>query len=260
MRKTFVITIFIISFISAFGQTAIQNDSIKTTKYFGIYAAFDLAYNFQDKVVSPGLARKISVGLSLTNKKRQFVILLGAGFKFIKGNLYSPKLREPFLKDVKDNYVPIADTSEAQYIGILMGPRNGDSFIGTVAYYLHVGFILNKTFNPSLNFYYGEEDYFLNDRGLAIYEDPDHGDIHYVSMPTKIYEIKLGCTLPLKIISNKPFCFNLNIGYKWVDYGLFKFADTPLSAYTKGSLADKYRFNNKLTISLSYTFWSNWKK
>ena len=257
MTKIIIIIIFTISFVSTFGQIATKKDSTKPTKYFGIYAAFDLAFNFQDKVINHGINRKISSGLSFTNKKKQFALLLGGGFKFIKGNLYSPKLRESFLKDISDNYVSISDTSESQYIGVLMGPRNGKAFSGNTAFYLHCGFILNTKFKPSLNFYYGEENYNLYDQGLTKYEDPKYGDIHYVGMPTKFYEVKLGCTLPLKIITNKPFCLNLNIGYKWVDYMQLKFSDTPLSAYTKGSLADKYRYNNKFIISLSYTMWSN---
>lgn len=258
MKEILLLTTLLFTIINSFGQIS-PSEKKDSPKYIGIYSTGDLAYNFQDKVINPGLGRKISVGLSLTNKKRQFIGLVGVGFKFIKANLYSPKLKESFLKDVKDSYVPISDTNESQYIGILMGPKNGEAFYGTTAYYFHIGFIWNIKFKPALNFYYGDEDFFLNDLGLARYEDPEHGDIHYVGMPSRFYEIKLGCTLPLKCLTKKPFCVNLNVGYKRVDYGQFKYGDTPLSAYTTGELADKYHLNHKLTISLSYAIWSNWK-
>lgn len=258
MKGILLLTTLLFTIINGFGQISTSEKS-DSPKYVGIYSTADLAYNFKDKVINPGLGRKISVGLSLTNKKRQFIGLVGVGFKFIKGNVYSPKLDHKFLKAIEDNYVPITEKNESSFIGELMGKKKGEAFSGTTAYYFHVGFIWIIKFKPSLNFYYGDEDFFLNDIGLARYEDPEHGDIHYVGMPSKFYEIKLGCTLPLKYLTKKPFCVNLNVGYKHVDYSQFKFGDTPLSSYTTGELADKYHLNHKLTISLSYTIWSNWK-
>lgn len=258
MKVAFIVIILSFNVINSIAQVS-ATEKPKSTKYLGIYSSADFAYNFKDNALGSGISRKISAGLSLTNKKKQFVVLLGVGLKFIKGNIYGPKLQSNFTKVIEDNYVPIAEKSEGSYIGVLMGPRKGDAFNGTTSYYFKAGFIWNVKFKPSLNFYYGDEDFFLNDRGLAIYEDPEHGDIHYVSMTSKFYEIKLGCTLPFKYLAEKPFCINLNIGYKYVDYGEFKFGDTPLSAYTTGELADKYRLNHKLTISLSYIIWSNWK-
>lgn len=232
-----------------------QTDSTKT-KRFGIVSAFDVAYNLGDRVISPYLATKWSAGLRFTNKKKQFIGIVAAGIKAFKFNVYSPRLQGSFLEDVKQHYVPVPDTSESQMIGAIIGSGTGDGFWGSNGYCLHFGFMLNNKWKPAVHFYCGQDFFYLYNRGLARYEDPVHGDIDYVGMGTNFYELKLGCALPFKWLARHPFSLNINAGYKLVDYDGFKFGDTPLSYYTTGGLDKKYRYNGKITLSLSFMVWS----
>jgi hypothetical protein len=245
----------LIVFYSAtvFGQKA---DSSRTMR-IGIIGTFDYAYNFQDKVLTSGMGRKFTFGLSFTNKKRQFLGFIAAGFKGFKFNLYSPTFRTSFINDVKYNYTPINGTSEDSLIGDQMNTNAIDHLWGTYASFFHVGFIINNKFKPSISLYKGHEEFLLYGP-YAKYEDPEHQDIKYVGMMTRFYELKFGFTIPIKKTKQKSFTPNINIGYKWVDYGQLQFNSTPLSAYTNGSLKDKYKGNGKLTISLSFYNWSNW--
>jgi len=254
LTKKLFIYIFAIWSTTVLAQTT---DTTKTSR-LGIIGSFDLAYNFQDKILNSGVGRKWTVGASFTNKKREFIGFVALGLKGFKINLYSPTFRESFINDVKQNYVPINGTSEDSLIGAKMNSNPKGSLWGTYAQYFEVGFILNKKLKPSFSFYAGNEHFLLHDPSFTKYEDPEHGDIHYVSMTTFFYEFKVGCAIPFKKFSDKPFCLNVNLGYKWVDYGALKFKDTPLNSYTNGSLKDKYNSCGKLTASISFIIWSNW--
>jgi len=252
--KLFTILI-IIAPILLFGQT-----DTSRIKRVGIISILDCAYNFQDRVLSPNLGRKWTAGISLTNKEGKFIGFFAVGLKGFKFNLYSPKFRESFSNDVKQHYVPINGMSEDSLIGARMGAYSGIGLWGTYSQYIQVGFILNKKLKPSCSFYTGWETFLLYDRGFAHYEDPENGDIDYVAMRTTFYEFKIGCALPVKWFSKKPFCLNLNVGYKWVNYGILEFEETPLSAYTTGSLEKKYHASGKITVSLSFIVWlQNWR-
>lgn len=244
-------------FLSLFTYAGTSDSTI--THRFGVIGAFDYAYNFGDKVLTPGLGRKGSVGISFCNRKRQFITYVMFGIKGVKFNAYSPKFQQGFLDDVKASYVPTADTNEARLIGIQMGVRNGEGLWGTYGYFFHAGFIWNNSWKPSIDLYYGDESFLLYGDGFARYEDPKHGDINYVSMTTHFYELKLGATLPIHYLDKKPFTLHLHVGYKWVDYGHFQFNETRMSDYTSSDVAGKYRYDGKLTVSLSFMGWSNWK-
>ena len=250
MTKSFFIFLFVLFSTTIFAQKA---DSLKT-KIIGIIGSFDLAYNLPDKVLNPGLARKWTVGISVTNKKRQFIGFVAVGIKGFKIDLYPQSFRASFIKDVHQNYTPITDTSESRLIGAKMND-GGSNLWGTYAQHAEIGFILNKKFRPSFSFYIGTQEFLLHDKGFAQYEDPKYKDIDYVGMRTTFYEFKIGCGLPVKA----PFSLNLNIGYKWVNYGNLKFNSTPISSYTTSSLKNKYGSCGGITLSLNCIFWSNWK-
>lgn len=251
--KLFLILIAVIPSLF-FGQT----DTSKT-KQFGFIGTIDLAYNFQDNVLNPGIGRKWAVGASFTNEKRQFVAFVAVGFKGFKFNAYSPTFRESFSNDIMQHYVPIDGMSEDSLIAAKMNGKPGKSLWGTYAYYFQVGFILNKKIKPSFSLHIGTEHFLLFDNSFTPYEDPQHGDIDYVGMRTLFYEFKIGGTIPFKNFSKKPRCLNLNIGYKWIDYGALKFSNTPLNAYTWGYLEDKYNTAGKITVSLLFIGWTNWE-
>ncbi|MCW3083572.1 MAG: hypothetical protein JWP12_938 [Bacteroidetes bacterium] len=232
-------------------------DSLHTRR-IGAIGSLDVAYNFQDKVLGPGMGRKWTAGVSYCNKKREFIVFVAAGIKGFKINALSSTFRGSFINDVQKHYVPINHTSEDSLVGAKMNGSPGNSMWGTYSQYVQAGFILVKyKWKPTISFYLGREDFLLYG-GFAQYEDPENHDIDYVSMTTTFYELKLGCTIPFKKMWNLPCNPIINIGYKWVDYGKIQFASAPLSAYTTGDLADKYRNQGKLTVSLSFYVWSNW--
>ena len=220
--------------------------------------SFDLTYNFKDKILTPGLGRKIAVGMSLTNKKRQFVSFLAVGIKGFKFNLYSPSFRAPFINDIRQNYLPINGTGEDSLIAAKMN-SGGNNLWGTYAQYMELGFILNRKFKPSCFLYVGSEEFLLHDPAFEKYEDPEHGDIDYVGMNTTFFELKLGCSLPSSNFFEEYHSVNLNIGYKWVNYGSIAFGSVPLIAYTNGSLKNKYNACGRFTLSVSVMVWSNWE-
>jgi hypothetical protein len=156
--------------------------------------------------------------------------------------------------------VPIAGTSEDSLIGAKMNSGPNPGFWGTYAQYLYTGFIFRRSpVHPTFSFYCGYEHYLLYGDGFSQYEDPKYNDIRYMEMPTVFYELKAGCALPFRKLTNRNCSIQLNLGYKWVDYGDLAFKDTPLSAYTTGSLKDKYGTAGKFTASISIFLWSNWE-
>ncbi len=222
----------------------------------GIIGSLDVAYNFQDKVLGPGLGRKWTIGIAYCNKKREFIAFAAVGVKGFKINALSPSFRSSFTTDVQKHYVPVNHRSEDSLVGAKMNSAD-NSLWGTYSQYVQAGIVLIKyKCKPTISFYMGWEDFLLH--GFAQYEDPKYQDIDYVEMTTTFYELKLGCTIPFKKLSNLPYNPIINIGYKWVDYGTMEFGNTPMSKYTTGSLADKYRNQGKLTVSLSFYIWSNW--
>lgn len=226
--------------------------------YFGIAITGDQAFNCPDKALKSGLAGKVSLGLSFTNKKKDFVLFAGVGLKGMKFTLYSAKFRESFISGIQDNYTPIEGHSLDSLVGAKMYNSPGKDFRGTYSQYLHLGLILNLKFRPIIQFYYGKEQLLLRDDSFTAFTDPEHSDINYVDMNTSFYEIKAGIAIPLLNSENKNYCFAFNVGYKIVNYKDFKFNGTSLSSYTNQSFADTYKITGKLTLSIGIIFWSNW--
>ncbi len=237
--------------------------SINKTNRLGAMWLYDLAYNQPDKLITAGIGRKGTIGVTYTNKKRDFIAFANGGFKGAKINFYSPKLQDAFLKDVNNNYTPIIGNKTDSLIGAsvinLYNKVDDYSFEGTYAQFLQIGFMLNKyKLKPSISFYTGKEDYLLFSkllRGTKPNKDPDY---RYGTMRTNFKEIKLGINIPLKYFENKPYAINVNAGYKWGSYGDIQFENTKLSAYTNNNLTSKYNRYAKLSASISIFIWSNW--
>jgi hypothetical protein len=253
---TSVIFIFLVKFLFAQGEKRI-------THRFGVSWVYDVAYNIPDKLITAGIGRKGAIDGTYTNKKRDFVIFLGGGFKGAKINFYSPKLQDIFLQDVANNYQPIVGSKTDSIIGAsVINLKNNVadySFEGTYSQFLQVGFLLNKfRLKPSITFYTGREQYLLFSK-LLKGTKPSDPDYRYGSMSSTFNEIKVGLNIPLNYFDDKPFCINVNAGYKWGSYGSIAFEGTPLSAYTNNNLASKYNSFGKFTVSISIIVWSNWE-
>lgn len=234
----------------------------QVTHRIGAAWYYDVAYNKPDKLITAGIGRKGTVGLTYTNKKRDFIVFLNGGFKGAKINFYSPKLQESFLQDVENNYTPIIGNKTDSLIGAsvlnLKNKIEDYKFEGTYAQFLHVSFMLHKyKLKPIISFYTGREQYLLFSK-LLRGTKPKDPDYRYGTMRSTFKEIKLGVNLPLKYFEKRPYCINLNAGYKWGSYGNIQFENTPLSAYTKNNLTPKYSSFGKFTASISFIIWSNW--
>jgi hypothetical protein len=257
--KNYITTFLLILFANIlFAQAEKQ-----VTHRIGALWVYDIAYNKPDKLITAGIGRKGTVGVTYTNKKRDFIAFFSGGFKGAKLNLYSPNLQEDFLQDVANNYSPIIGNKTDSFIGAsvinLKNKVTDYSFEGTYAQFLQVGFLLNKyKLKPSISFYTGREQYLLFSKLLRGTNPKDY-DYRYGTMQSTFKEIKLGVNVPLKYFVDKPFCINLNAGYKWGSYGAIQFEKAPLSAYTKNNLASKYNSFGKLTASISFIIWSNWE-
>ncbi len=235
-----------------------SQDSTVVTRRFGFTFSADQAFNFPDKALKSGLAGKSTVGVSFTNKTRQFILFAGGGIKGAKITLYSAKFRESFLSGIEENYNPITGYSLDSLIGVKMSNSPGRDFRGTYSQFLKIGIMLNVKFRPTFQFYYGFEQLLLHDDSFIQFTDPEYSDIDYVELNTRFFEIKGGLALPLRNYQDKDFSVVVNIGYKHVNYGEFKFSGTPLSSYTNQAFSRQYRNLGKLTLSVGFLFWTNW--
>jgi hypothetical protein len=231
---------------------------VAKTHRFGVLFTKADDFTLQDKVLDARLARLWSFGLSYTNKKKEFIAFFGIGIKGAKLNFYPAGFRSSFIQDVKQHYKQKAGTGEDSLIGFVMTTDNSVQYLQTYSSYFHAGFVLNTRYRPALNLYYGSEEFILHNNGFSQYEDPKNHDINYVGMSTVFYEVKLGCAISIKKFAESAFALYLNAGYKWVDYGALQFSNTPLNSYTDGGLPNKYRWENKLSLSLSFVIWTNW--
>lgn len=247
----------ILILIVDYPSLAQKKDSLFTRRFGFIYGV-DLVYNNPDKLLNAGLSRRIQFGACYTNKQRSFMMFGNIGFKGVKLNAYSSTLQNSFIEDVQRNYQPIQGGGLDSLIAAKVNANPGKSMHGSYAQYYHIGLMLNKKMKPTIGFYSGNEQFLLFHSPFTKYVDPEYQDIHYVIMPSKYYEIKLGCGLPMKGFWELPMLINFNIGYKWVDYGAITFHKTPLSKYTTNNLADKYNHNGKLTYSITFLSWTNW--
>jgi hypothetical protein len=236
---------------------AAQKDSSTKVKRVGVFAMYDYAFNFPDKLISAGIGRKLSAGISFTNRAEDFLVFAGGGLKGFKFNFYSPAFQKEFLNDVSANYIPVGGNSLDNAIAVKMSsPGNFKGMWGTYSNYLQAGIMIERWFRPYISFYWGSDGYLLHDSSFPQYVDPEYHDIDYVSMNTRFYELKLGGSLPQ--MKKLPFLLNFTAGYKWNDYGNINFDGVDLSVYTKNDIAKKYNKTGQVSLSLTAMIWSNY--
>jgi hypothetical protein len=236
-----------------------SQDSTNATRTLGLIVTVDGIFNFPDKVLNAGTGRRFTVGASFTNHDRAYIAFIGVGVKWKKNNVFSPTFRKSFIKDVQANYVPIKGAGEDSLIGAKMYSSPKGDLWGTYGGFFQAGFLWNKNkFKPTAILCVGLEDFLLHDKNFINPKYPEDKEQDHLGLWTTFYEFKIGGAIPIKTIIDQRFYPFINIGYKWVDYdGLF-INSTPLSAYTTGSLANKYNASGKITLSVSFLLWSNW--
>lgn len=246
MRRIYLFIFILISCTSLFAQ-----------KRIGLTASYDLAFNSADKLMQPSLGRKFTIGLAFGDLNKKAIGFLAAGFKGFKVNMYSPQFQSKFLDEVNSTYHLVENSEHDSLVGVslfrLTNKEQGFFMTGTYSLHLQGGFIWNNSrFRPLLMFYAGTEKFVFRTPLFFNYQNYQE----YISMNSVFYEIKAGIGLP--VLRDKPWSVNLNAGYRHIDYRQISFDGTPLSVYTDGAIAEKYSKNDKLTVSVSIIWWSNW--
>jgi hypothetical protein len=224
----------------------------------GFYFSHDLTFGLPDKVLRSGLGRKITLGIAFNDRNKHSVFSLGVGIKGFKIDLFSPKMQDSFLADVKAHYVPVSTGGMDSLVGVCMNglasSSPGFTFWGTYSFFLNAGFKLNTRFWPSLVYYYGAERHLLFGEVLRG-KDPNDPDFRFIDLYTTYHELKVGFS-PLWSLHDSRFTLYIYAGYRWVNYGNFDLNNVVLSTYTQGMDIDHYRRTGKFVFSISVAFWN----
>ena len=165
--KKHIIFIFLFSFYSTdnfFAQkNNYNNDSVHRV---GFTFSADLEQNQKDNLFKAYLERKLAIGISFTNKKSDFLVYLGFGFKGFKASIKSPKFTDQFLNEIEQTYHPVVgnlhDSLSALSVYNLTQNKKEFYMFGFYAQYSDVGFVLTKyRCRPSVTIYSGWENYVL---------------------------------------------------------------------------------------------------
>lgn len=164
----------------------------------------------------------MSLGLYFTDKKKRLVVFCGVSFKFSRYGFLTPKLSPKLLKEYRDNYIPVLGYSL-------------DSSVGAG---------LNSRANGNAD-HYNIDEFF----------SPNNNDNKYQGIIAKsANEVKIGISLILKNIFYYPYNFNVNLGYKWLDYGRLGLGDVNFSTLTNNHDFSSFSKQGKITLSISMMF------
>jgi hypothetical protein len=273
MKKFFLFTLLPFFCIHTFGQNYNFTDTARTTKTkklsTGLLFTSDLAYNEKGKLFNSYVSRKLGVGIYLSNANKDFLFYLGFGFKGFKISLFNPDFNTDFTNDVSQAYHPIIGNQKDSGVAVsvyTMAQKTDVSnynMWGFYSQYLDVGFILTRFhLKPTLTYYRGFEDYVLWTpfaQSLTKHNDSYHD---WISMSGRFNELKAGIDLVGLFNKENPFSGSLeiNIGYKWMNYGGLYFFNVPIADYTNQDLADKYNLEQKITFGISFKKWMTWRE
>ena len=202
----------------------------------------------------------MSLGLYFTDKKKRLVVFWGVSFKFSRYGFLTPKLSPKLLKEYRDNYIPVLGYSLDSSVGAGLNSRangNADHYNidGFTSNSLHFGLILNMKFKPSIQYYRGSEKLEFNITNIDEFFSPNNNDNKYQGIIAKsANEVKIGISLILKNIFYYPYNFNVNLGYKWLDYGRLGLGDVNFSTLTNNHDFSSFSKQGKITLSISMMF------
>ncbi len=235
--------------------------SIPKPTQLSTFIAADLTYFTSDKLLTSSLNRRWVLGGAFRDKHERFVVFLGGGIKAMKINLYSPDFKADFIKAVQTNYKPIQGSGEDSAIAASLYSYKKYDLWGNYGACVQGGvqFLKNKC-NPQVSVMLGFSNVLLHSKAIASFEDPKYQDIDYVGMTAKYIELKVGAALPRRKKRDEVRNMHFSIGYKFTDYGHLTFKDIPLSAYTTGDLAHKYRFSGVVTFSIAFSLMDDFSK
>jgi len=235
------------------------------THYVGFLFSADLAQNQKDNLFNAYPERKLSIGITFTNKKNDFIFYLGGGFKGWKVSAHSPQFSSAFTNEIIQSYHPVTGNLHDSLAAVSvynMAQKKKDFYMfGFYAQYIDAGFILTQyRLRPSISFYSGWEDFVLFTPDAHFLDLNNESYSEWISMQANFKEIKLGLDL-LGIFNhhNLPFTLDANVGYKWINYKNIAFENTSLSVYTNDQITEKYNTAKKLTFGINFRYWTNWQ-
>lgn len=221
---------------------------------------FDEAYNLQDKLLTDYASRKMTLGLTFSDKKQKWAVSIGLGFKGFKFTIYNPRYTNQFLKDVIMNYSPVNTVgldslAGASLYNLARGTDNDRYYLGGI-YSAHASMwivYMAARLKPIINYYIASEQ-FVFYTPLLYYNDPTANDPkESMTMAALTHEVRVGFNpLPFKNLSTKPWYFSLQVGYKFVAYKPLSFDAMKMNQYLPDKMLNEYEKGQKLTFSLSY--------
>jgi hypothetical protein len=226
----------------------------------GVMGNYDLSLNFPDKLTASELARKLSIGIYVTDKKKKFILFGGVSFKLMRFTLLSTKFKKEFLKEYRDNYVPIPEFGlDSVKADGLYKHSNGEdknyNFNGSTSRGFHIGFIWNTKFRPMIQYYRISETLEFYNSQIGQFNPPNF-DYYYTGVYFNSNEIKLGMSFIPGDKIFTPYSFNVIVGYKWINYNGIGFGSSNFSEYTGGHDFSHYDKTGKITLSVSILFLS----
>jgi hypothetical protein len=244
----------IILFLSAILTVSFGQERKDYLTRVGLMGNYDLSLNFPDKLTSSELARKLSVGIYVTDKQKKIILFGGVSFKLMRFTLLPTKFKNEFLKEYSDNYVPLPDfgIDSVKADGLFQhanGEDNNFNFNGSTLQGFHIGFILNNEYRPMIQYYRTSESLEFYNSKLGQFHPPNF-DYYYTGIGFTAHEIKVGMSF-LGDYLFLPYSINMNIGYKWINYNGIGFENSSFSEYTEGHDFSHFDKTGKITLSVS---------
>jgi len=221
---------------------------------------FDETYNLKDKLLTDYAARKMTLGITFSDKKQKFALSIGLGFRGFKFTIYNPQYTNQFLNNVLASYTPVNSfgldsLAGASIYNLAKGVDNDQYYLGGI-YSAHASMrivYMASLLKPMINYYISSEQ-FVFYTPLLHYNDPTANDPkEYMIMAALTNEVRVGFNpLPFKNLSTKPWYFSLQLGYKFVAYKPLSFDAMKMSNYLPDKMLHEYEKGQKLTFTLSY--------
>src|ERR1044072_5188563 len=126
-----------------------DSDTVRNFHYVGFLFSADLSQNQKDNLFTAHPVRKLSIGISFTNRKKDFLAYLSGGFKGWKVSAKSPQFTGQFNSDVNQFYHPISgdlhdSLSAASVYTVAQNQKDDYYLLGFYAQYAEAGFVLTK--------------------------------------------------------------------------------------------------------------------
>src|SRR4051812_16030286 len=109
MKPTPFLLFLLVNFFFIRANAQLQHsDTTRNFHYVGFLFSADLSQNPKDNLFTAHPVRELSIGISFTNQKKDFLFYLSGGFKGWKVSAKSPQFTGGFNTDLLQSYHPIS--------------------------------------------------------------------------------------------------------------------------------------------------------